>query len=302
VPRPTITAVMNTLNEEARLPFSLGSVRPWVDEIVVVDMHSDDRTAEIARSFGARVALHDRIGYADPARALAIGLATTDWILILDADEMVRPSLARRLLSVAATNEADIVRIPMVNYLLGEPLLATGWGPHQDRHQRFFRRGTVTTTGDIHNYLLADKKATVLDLAPTPDLSLVHFNYVDISHFVEKLNRYTTIEAQLGLARRTRSSNVGSLVAASREFFRRYLKARGYRDGWRGFYLASLMAGYRLVTAAKLQELNATGGREVVEAHYRSVAAQILTDYEGFGDDDPLGEGSIETSEVSSVR
>ncbi|MEO8272560.1 MAG: glycosyltransferase [Chloroflexota bacterium] len=69
--RTTISAVINTLNEEHHLGFALRSVRDWVDEIVVVEMDSDDRTAEIARSFGARVSRHDWVGYADPARTFA---------------------------------------------------------------------------------------------------------------------------------------------------------------------------------------------------------------------------------------
>jgi glycosyltransferase involved in cell wall biosynthesis len=286
---PTIAAVMNTLNEEARLPFSLGSVKPWVDEIVVVDMHSDDRTVAVAESFGARVAGHDRVGYADPARAMAISMATTDWILVLDADEMVPPSLARRLMAIAARDEADVVRIPMVNHLLGAPLRATGWGPDQDRHLRFFRRGAVTATSDIHDYLHVEPRARVLDLAPTAELSLIHFNYIDVSHFLDKLNRYTSIEAGQALAGARRASRAGAVVSAGREFLRRYLKARGYRDGWRGFYLAWLMAGYRLVASAKLKELQETGGRDAVERRYRSLAEGVLADYASFGASDAGG-------------
>jgi glycosyltransferase involved in cell wall biosynthesis len=81
--------VINTLNEERRLPYALRSVQDWVDEIVVVDMHSDDKTVEIAEAFGARIFTHERVGYADPARAFAFARATGDWILILDADELV---------------------------------------------------------------------------------------------------------------------------------------------------------------------------------------------------------------------
>jgi glycosyltransferase involved in cell wall biosynthesis len=282
VSAPTIAAVMNTLNEEERLPFSLGSVRPWVDEIVVVDMHSDDATAAVAQSFGARVALHDRMGYADPARSFALEQAGSDWILILDADEMVPAALARRLVRVATTNEADVVRIPMVNHLLGAPLRATGWGPDQDRHLRFFRRGMVTATSDIHDYLRATAGARILDLPASPDQSLIHFNYVDVVHFVEKLNRYTSIEAAAAAARGERSSRIRAIVAASREFLRRYFKARGYRDGWRGFYLSILMAGYRLVMAAKLAELHSTGGRTAVTATYRRIADDVLDGYASF--------------------
>ena len=89
--RATISAVLNTLDEERRIAFALRSVRPWVDEIVVVDMASSDRTVEIARSFGAHVASHARTGFVEPARAFACAQAAGDWILVLDADELVPP-------------------------------------------------------------------------------------------------------------------------------------------------------------------------------------------------------------------
>jgi glycosyltransferase involved in cell wall biosynthesis len=76
--RATISVVINTLNEEHRLPFALRSVRDWVDQIVVVDMHSDDGTVAVARDFGAQVFMHERLAYADPAREFALAQATGD--------------------------------------------------------------------------------------------------------------------------------------------------------------------------------------------------------------------------------
>ena len=96
-----ISVVINTWNEEQNLPWSLGSVRSWADEIVVVDMHSQDRTREIAESFGAKVYLHEWLGFADPARAFAIAQATCDFVLLLDADEMIPKPLSRELQRIA---------------------------------------------------------------------------------------------------------------------------------------------------------------------------------------------------------
>jgi glycosyltransferase involved in cell wall biosynthesis len=280
--RPKISAVFNTLNEERRLPFSLASVRPWVDEIVVVDMDSDDRTVEIANESGARVFRHDRLGYADPARAYAIGQAQGDWILILDADELVPARLAKRLIEIAAADRFDVVRIPMVNHLFGAALRGTGWAPHQDTHLRFFRRGSVRATGEIHNYLHVVDEARVLDLEAADGLCLVHHNYLDVQQFIEKLNRYTDVEAADLVTRGKRFSYFGSMRWSAREFLRRYLRQRGYRDGWRGFYLAWLMAGYRLITAAKVEQIRRAGGRAQIEDEYARDAARLLAEYEDF--------------------
>jgi (heptosyl)LPS beta-1,4-glucosyltransferase len=273
-----ISVVINTLNEERRLPYALRSVQGWVDEIVVVDMHSDDRTVEIAEASGARVFAHERLGYADPARAFAIAKATGDWILILDADELVPPRLARRLRNVAAANEVDVVDVPRLNYVLGEPLAWTGWGPAQDHHQRFFRRGWVEATGDIHNFLRMREGARVLRLAPDDRLALVHFNYTNVAHFIEKLNRYTTIEAAGRAGSRPRVTRARVVAGTVREFTNRFLRHKGYRDGWRGFYLAGLMAFYRFAVYAKEQELRSIGTREDVERIYEAEAERWLSD------------------------
>jgi glycosyltransferase involved in cell wall biosynthesis len=274
--RPSIAVVVNTLNEERRLPSALASVYQWVDQIVVVDMHSDDHTADVARSFGADVYLHERLGYADPARAFALSKATADWILILDADEVVPSELARTLQRVAADDEVDVVRIPMVNHLLGAKLAGTGWGLAQDRHLRFFRKGSLTTTPDIHDYLRVAPSARILDLPVRESMALVHYNYTDVGHFLEKLNRYTDIEATSALAHGELSSRPKALIAALREFVSRFVVRRGYRDGWRGFYLAILMAGYRLVTAAKIEQLRRAGPRADIEASYQRDADRLL--------------------------
>jgi glycosyltransferase involved in cell wall biosynthesis len=277
--RPRISVVVNTLNEEPRIGYALRSVKDWADEIVVVDMHSDDRTTEIASGLGARVFLHERLGYADPARAFAVGQATGDWILILDADELVPEPLSLRLQAMAAAGEADAVRIFRRNHLLGAPLGYTGWGPQQDPHVRFFRKGALDLTPDVHNYLRVKEWARVLDVGSARDLELVHFNYVDVEQFVEKMNRYTSAEAAAAVARGDKGSRIGAIRLATRTFIGRYLRRRGYRDGWRGFYLAGLMAAYRFVALAKAEELRRNGPSGRVEAAYRDEAERILDGY-----------------------
>ena len=96
-----ISVVINTLNEEKNLPRVLASVKKLADEIVVVDMESNDKTREIARKAGARVFKHKRMGYVEPARNFAIGKAKSEWILILDADELVTETLAKKLKGIS---------------------------------------------------------------------------------------------------------------------------------------------------------------------------------------------------------
>jgi glycosyltransferase involved in cell wall biosynthesis len=278
-----ISAVVHTRNEERNLPYALRSIRPWVDEIVVVDMESTDGTVAIAERAGARVVAHPPMGFADPARAFGCAQTRGEWILVLDADELVPPALARRLSEVAQREEADAVRIPRLNYLLGGPLLHSGWNPPRDRHVRFFRRGVVTISGRLHEGFRPVDGATVLDLDARAGHVLVHFNYLDTAQFVDRLNRYTTIEAEQARMRGERATPGRALWRAGREWLARYGKHRGYRDGWRGFSLSVCMAFYRFVADAKLIELERVGRRAEIELRYRQEAERILS-----GVDDPL--------------
>jgi glycosyltransferase involved in cell wall biosynthesis len=262
------------LNEEEHLPYALRSVVAWVDEIIVVDMESEDRTVEIATAHGARVLHHPRTGYVEPARGFAIEQATGDWIMVLDADEVVPPRLARLLRQIAEEDQVDVVSIPWLNYLLGRPIMHAGWGPEQDRHRRFFRRGFFQSSAEIHAYGSFDASSRVLRLPYAEGIAVAHFNYTDVHHFIEKLNRYTDAEAERSEG--ANSSNYRAARRAGSEFVRRYLKQQGWRDGWRGFYLSALMATYHLVAAAKVRERREYETPSMVEAKYRSEAERWL--------------------------
>jgi (heptosyl)LPS beta-1,4-glucosyltransferase len=276
----TISAVINTMNEEENLPLALRSVCPWVDEVVVVDMYSRDRTVELAREFGARVILHPGPGFLYPPRAYAIEQATCDWILFLDADELVPVALSKELRTIAETDDSDVVLLPRTNYLLGSPMHFTGWGARQDLQVRFFRKGFVEASSQAHHDFTPLRHARTKALPFRGENALVHFNYIDVSQFIDKLNRYTSIEAlqmsqspgSLGIAR--------SLGVAIREFLVRYVKNRGFLDGWRGLYLSLCMAFYRIVIGAKCRELQIVGSREDVKALYRREAECVLEGYE----------------------
>ena len=271
-----VTVVIHTLNEERNLPQALRSVCLWADDILVCDMYSDDATVAIAKSYGARVCFHERLGFADPARAFAIAQARHDWILVLDADELITVPLARVLAQIVADGTTQICWIPRLNYLLGEPINGLGWGADEDAQMRLFRRDAVVVTADIHRFFHAAPDAKERRLKYREHGAIIHFNYIDIEQFIGKLNRYTSIEA-------VQADQLGkpawlpfALIIALREAIRRYCFGGGYRFGWRGVYLTILMVGYRLAVQAKLRELRAGNSRSAVQAHYAREAEIYL--------------------------
>lgn len=274
-----ISVVINTLNEERNLPYALRSVKSWADEIVVVDMYSTDRTVEIAKKFGAQVFLHHGPGFDYPPREYAVKQANKPWILVLDADELVPPSLSRLLRGIAEKNGADVVLIPRLNYLLGRPMHYTSWGPDQDSQARFFKKDKIAASSIAHRDFTPAEGARILRINFDGTNALVHFNYLDSSQFIERLNRYTSVEASQAYARGYRSTPLNAIMRAVKEFLSRYIKGKGYLDGWRGFYLSTFMSFYRLAIAAKLKELEVLGARDSIAEFYNTQAESILRDY-----------------------
>lgn len=275
---PTISVVCHTLNEERNLSFALRSVKPWADEIVVADMGSEDRTGEIARAHGARVIGLARTGFVEPARAAACGEARGDWVFVLDADEVVPEPLSRRLREIAEADEADVVRVPRLNHVLGGPLRHSGWNPERDLQVRFFKRGAVELDSRIHVPPRPRPGCRVLDLPADDGRCLVHFNYQDLSHFLFKLDLYSTVEAgQVGP--RDAVSAFSALGKGLREGLVRYVWHRGFADGWRGLTLSLAMALSPVLVYAKVREGREAGGREDVDRRYREEAERLLAAY-----------------------
>ena len=267
-----ITAIIHTKNEARNLPPLLRSLRPWVTEIIVADMCSADDTVAIAEQFGARVLHVDDAGFADPARQQALDAAHTPWVLKIDADERIAATLARRLLEVATEDSFDAVEVPFRTYFLGKPLKATGYA--NEYHTTFFKKTAGTFPGEVHNFFRLAPGSRILRLPHTVENSVIHLNYVDARQVFEKMNRYTTAEAekicaQGGLTRRR------ELLAPPYELVRRLFLQKAYQDGWRGVYFSFVMMAYRIATNMKAREISAGAGHQRVSEAYDALSESV---------------------------
>lgn len=251
-PHATISGVIVAFNEESNIRYSLGSLLPWCDEVVVVDQESHDRTAEIARELGARVVSHPNTGFVEAAREFSINQTTGEWLLVLDADEVIPASLARRLREVAdGRDRIDVVRIPRVNIVLGR-WARVGRRNWPNRHLRFFRRGSLIVSDRIHVGLSVSEGARRLDLPADRRLAIWHFSYESVDDMMEKFNRYTSVQARQALGD-------GGPAAGSRQFlmgplrslWTDYVRRRGYRDGTAGLIVAIARSFYEFLLATK---------------------------------------------------
>ena len=124
-----LSVIVITYNEEQNIEDCLRSVC-WADEIIVVDAYSQDRTVELARKYTDRVYQRERAGYA-PAKQFALGQATGDWVLWIDADERVTPELATQIREAVSRNPNPFsgYYLPRRAYFLGRWIKHCGWYP-----------------------------------------------------------------------------------------------------------------------------------------------------------------------------
>ncbi len=243
-----ISVVINTLNEEKNLPRALASVKNFADEIVVVDMKSDDKTVEITKKAGAKVYQHKRIGYVEPARNYAVSKATGEWILILDADEQAPKALIKELKKIVQKPKADYYRLPRKNIIFGKWIKHSRWWP--DYNIKFFRKGFVSWSEIIHSVPITQGKG--LDLQAREDSAIIHYHYDSIEQFVERMNRYTGEHAKLRIKDGYKFKWQDLIRKPTEEFLSRYFSGEGYKDGIHGLALASLQAFSELVLYLKI--------------------------------------------------
>ena len=274
-----ISCVINTYNEERNIEYALKSVYKWVDEIILVDMHSTDKTVQIAKKYKAKIYYYKNLGFADPARQFAISKATKEWILILDADEIIPITLSKIIIKLSKETKYDVITIPIKNYLLGDIIFYSGWDPKLDYHERFFKKGSLKTTKFIHNFISINENSKIYKIPYNKDTCIEHFNYINTEHFIEKLNRYTNIEAKQKFDKNEKSSILKALIFATLEFGNRYIRRKGYKDGWRGFYLSLVMSFYRIITFAKLKELETIGNKQDIIKNYNKIKENLVNKY-----------------------
>lgn len=247
---PKITAIIHTLNEEKNIKNCLESVK-WCDEIIVIDMYSQDKTVEVAKLYTDRIFFHKKMDYVEPARNFGLTKATNDWILSLDADERISEELKNKLIEIAKDGKYDVIYIPMKNIIFSKWIKHTQWWP--DYHPRFFRKGFMKYTNNIHDSEKTSGRRLYLEAVP--ENAMMHYNYQNVSHFLQKLDRYTTIEAKILQNKKIKFSITKLLDKSIKEFIWRYILGKGFLDGIHGFILSCLMSFYWFIVYIKLWEM-----------------------------------------------
>ena len=247
--RPKITALIHTRNESRWIADCVRSVS-WADEVVIADMVSTDDTRKIAASLGARIVDVPLVDNVDKVRNEAMKACKGDWILVVDADETVPPSVAARLRELADAPTAEAYALPRKNYLHEVWLEGQLWPDHQTR---FFRNGSASWSGVVHEPPAIRGRLVFLPADPT--LALEHPGACpEVRRFLARSLTYGRLEAARFEARGVTMDWVYLVRRPLGEFFGRYFGG-GWRQGVPGLVMSLMQANYQLVACIECWEL-----------------------------------------------
>jgi glycosyltransferase involved in cell wall biosynthesis len=243
-----ISATIVTLNEEHNIARAIESLR-FVDEVLIVDSGSGDRTREIALHAGARVIEEPWRGYA-AQKNFAGSRASHDWILSIDADEMVTPELAAEIIELKITGPAfDGYSFPRRAQYLGRWINYSGWYP--DRKVRLYNRTKAAWTGD---YVHESVRLNGASGSATGELrgDLLHYTCDSLSQHLRTLDSYTSLAAKELVARGKPVPMRRLAIDPAWTLFRTYILQRGFLDGPQGIAIAWTAALYTFLKYAKV--------------------------------------------------
>jgi glycosyltransferase involved in cell wall biosynthesis len=241
-----ISVTLLTKDSEKWINRVLESVA-WAAEVVVLDSGSTDHTLDIAETF-PNVVIHrsEFVGFG-PLKNRAAELATHDWILSVDSDEVVSPELAKELQDLGP-DPKRIYRMRRRNYLGGKWIRWCGW--HPDRVIRFYNRGETRFSSSKVHERVKRKKLKMTDLTGQID----HYSYSSTSDFLTKMEHYTTLWAEQHASRR-KGSFARALLHKWYTFVRSYILRRGFMGGAEGYIISSYQAETAFYKYLKLKEL-----------------------------------------------
>lgn len=221
-----ISIVILTYNSQKYLTKVLNSCT-FANEVLIVDSGSQDNTLKIANVFKNTKIINQKwLGFGKQKQT-GVDLCSNDWVFVLDSDEVITDELRNEILSMSFTCKAYFV--PRLNYFFGKAIKHCGLYP--DATLRLFDKNYAKFSKDeVHEKVLTNEKTATLKN------HMLHFAYENIEEFINKQNRYSSLNKK--------SRVLKALFSPYWTFFKIYFLRLGFLEGWRGFVIAKLYAQY----------------------------------------------------------
>lgn len=244
-----VSAIILAHNNEDTIKKTVVSL-DFCDEILVIDDHSTDKTAEIAKKHGAKVITRTLNGDFAAQRNFGLSKAQGDWVLFVDSDEVVPEELQNEITEAVKTIDVNGFYMKRRDVLWGRELR---YGETESvRLLRLARKGKGTWVRPVHEVWKVTAPVATLE---TP---LYHAPHQDVAHFLSDINSYSTINAKHLYNTGIRVSWWHIVIYPTAKFFQNYLVRIGFLDGMPGLVVALMMSFHSFLTRAKLWQLRST--------------------------------------------
>lgn len=247
-----LSAVIITKNEEDKIGRCLESLK-WTDEIIVVDDLSEDNTVEICQKFGAKVIAQKSFGNFDQQRNIGIDNASGEWILQMDADEIVPLELKKQIQKVLSENlKFSGFQFRRKNFFLGHFMRYGGfYGPYS---LKLFKKSKGRYIGhSVHETLKVEGKIGTIEA------DIEHYPFQSIAQNIERTNIYTTVVARLMKQENSvldkKKIRYNLTIRPLKAFWKMYIKRKAYKDGMYGLIFSILFSFGPMLKWMKYWEL-----------------------------------------------
>lgn len=236
-------------NEGDRIPAVIRAVRGWVDEVIVVDSGSEDDTVAVSEALGTTVTFNAWRGYG-PQKVFAEGLCRNQWLLNLDADEEVSPELAGEIQKLFASGEPPCAAYTLTILPL-YPFQESGHPWTAFHHPvRLYRKDQAGFKAEkVHDSVVV-REGRIGHLKGM----VLHRSFRSLAHHVEKVNTYSSAQADVLAARGRDPGLLALLLTPIFAFFKQYLLRREFVNGVDGIVVSYMYAFQRFIRLAKTRE------------------------------------------------
>jgi len=250
--RKKLSCFIIVCNEADRIERCLKPLAGWVDQLIVLDSGSKDNTVDIARKYCDEVYETDWPGFG-PQRNRALAKCAHEWVLNIDADEVMSEPLKKEIDSVLSDPNlcANMIKIPWSTVLFGKPLRFGRYSSPQGK--LFFSPGAKFKDRPVHETLLLPNEKSI-----TLKSSLTHYSWRDYKHMQEKHLSYACLIAEQKFQQGKRTSVAFAITRFFSDFLQQYVFRLGFLDGWRGLLMAMVLGQYAFHKYMALVTLNNT--------------------------------------------
>lgn len=241
-----ISAVIIAKNEEKNISKCLESLH-WADEIVIVDDYSVDKTKEYALKCKKVKFYENKFVDFSSQRNFAASKSAFDWILSLDADEIITNELKEEILMAIEDDSRDAYNIPTKNFFWGKWMRYGGWYPNY--HIRLFRRDKASWERQFDEFVKISGKVGFIKKP------ILHYGHNTPEETLSKNKKYALMEARINRNQKVKFSWAKLIYFTARDFFNRFFIKLGFLDGVLGFKLALFYAYYNALIWFNLYNL-----------------------------------------------